>query len=910
MTAPGLPATFAGRQAEVGVVAEVLDRARRGAGGALVLWGEPGIGKTALLDHVTAASSDITPWVVRPARCESAVPFAGLYTLLRPVEHLIGALPVSSATALRGVLAGEPSGPGRLLTAVAVLSLLSSPALDRPVVVVVDDAHRLDAETAFVLGFVARRVRTDPVAILIADHDAPAGGPWEGLDTLAVGALPDQDAARLVAGAHPGIDEAAVTRAVDAGGGNPLALHELPTPVDDLTGAVPVGPRLRKSFAERLQTMRVPARELVVLLAAARTDGDQLALVRAAQSPGADQPVWDEANRSGLLAGTPDQPALRHPVVRAAVYAGASPSERRNAHGTLAAAFPPESRGHLWHRAATAPDVDEEIAGQLERTAPSGSGAVPILRRAAELSPDPAAATRRLAGAAVAAWHGGDATTARRLLADARSLTDEAQATRASRGLRGVLELAEGSLERAHRSLTRDIAELDDPRTGVELGAAALHAGWSAGRDDLVRETLAGLARLTTPGLPDVLPHVRRWWAPTTNPVEPVPSADLGDVMAQISGVESQLLPPSALGLVWGVDEPLADATHTLLGRHRRNADHTSLAAALARSARLDLAAGRWGAAEDAATEGLASAERIGAEHIAAECRGCLGWLAAARGDRPGVDRLAAHILQLAGPRRDRAVNASAQWSRGMVALAGGHADAALDLLARLDEPGHEAAHPIVALLACLDTVEAAVQARRPDIGERRVEALDAWTRRSGAPWARATTHLTRALLDEPVAERSYRAALDVPGASRRPYEHARAHLLYGEWLRRQRRRRDAAQQLDAAAQTFHALRAHPMLERARREQRLTTTPARRGSVAGTGLATLTAQELRVGQLAAEDLTNREIGARLRISDRTVGHHLSHVFAKLGVRSRRELAAAGLTGPRRRTDVTPLGGDG
>ncbi|MHA6630307.1 AAA family ATPase [Pseudonocardia sichuanensis] len=896
MRATGAPAPLVGRQAEIAAVTEVLDRARRGTGGALVLWGEPGIGKTALLDHVTAASPDIAVWAVQPARCESGTPYAGLYTLLRPVEHLIATLPVSQAAALRGVLAGEATGPGRLLTAVAVLSLVSAPAVDGPLLIVVDDAHRLDAETAFVLGFVARRVRTDPVVVLVAGHDAPAGGPWEGVDPLAVGPLADHDAAQLLAAAHPGLDATAVTRAVDAGGGNPLALHELPTRFDDRAGTVPVGPRLRKAFAERLQTMQPSARELVVLLAAARADGDQLTLARSVLSCDAEEPVWEETLRSGLLAGTPDRPALRHPVVRAAVYASASPSERRTAHQTLAAALPPGSRGHVWHRAATVHDVDEEIAGLLEQTVPPGAGAVPVLRRAAELSADPAAATRRLAGAAVAAWHGGDATMARRLLADARSLTDEVQATRASRGLRGVLELAEGSLERAHRSLSRDIAEFDDPRTRVELGAAALHAGWSAARDDLVGETLTRLAELATPGLPDVLPIVRTWWGPATDPPRAGSSAELGDVMAHISRVESQLLPTSPLGLVWGLDEPLADAVHALVRRHRRHADDTSLAAALARIARLDIAAGRWAAAEDAAAEGLASAERIGAEHIAAECRNCLGWLAAVRGDGRGVDQLTVRTLQLAAPRRDRAVSASAHWNRGMAALAAGRADAALDLLARLDEPGHEAAHPTVALLAGLDTIEAAVHARRPAIGRRRAEALDAWVRRTGAHWARFTAHLARALLDEPAAERSYRAALDVPGASRRPFDHARARLLYGEWLRRQRRRQDARRQLDAAAETFHALGARPMLERARREQRLTTAPARRATAAGTGLAALTAQERRVAQLAAGDLTNREIGARLRISDRTVGHHLSQVFAKLGLRSRRDLAATGIAG--------------
>ncbi|MGY5634052.1 AAA family ATPase [Streptomyces sp. UC1A3] len=319
----------------------MLDRARRGTGGALVLWGEPGIGKTALLDHVTAASPDFAPLAVQPARCESGTPFAGLDTLLRPVEHLIAALPVSQASALRGVLAGEAGAAGRSLTAVAVLSLLSALAVDRPLLIVVDDAHRLDAETEFVLGFVARRVGTDPVVVLVAGHDAPAGGSWEGVDALAVRPLADDHAAQLVGAAHPGLDGPEVARAVKAGGGNPLALHELPVPVDDLAaGTVPVGPRLRKAFAERLQTLPAPAREFVVLMAAARADGDQLTLARSARSRAAEEPVWEEMIWSGLLAGTPDRPALRHPVVRAAVYASASPLSAGRPTGPWLPRFP------------------------------------------------------------------------------------------------------------------------------------------------------------------------------------------------------------------------------------------------------------------------------------------------------------------------------------------------------------------------------------------------------------------------------------------------------------------------------------------------------------------------------------------------------------------------------------------
>ncbi|GAB2785251.1 hypothetical protein GCM10027073_17200 [Streptomyces chlorus] len=321
----------------------------------------------------------------------------------------------------------------------------------------------------------------------------------------------------------------------------------------------------------------------------------------------------------------------------------------------------------------------------------------------------------------------------------------------------------------------------------------------------------------------------------------------------------------------------------------RRRCERTRLALALAQTAMLDNVAGRWTEAESSATEGLRLAEDVGADHIASYCRTSLGWLAAARGDERAVAEVAARTLETSLPRGVRALSAAAYWNRGMASLFHGRPEEALATLVRLAEPGHGAEHPTFALLAALDTAEAAVHVGRHDLAEERVRALEAWVRRTGAPWARSAAHVARALLGGPRVENAFRAALDVPGTRSHPLLHARAQLFYGEWLRRGRRRIDARIQIGGAIEVFDRLGAEPLHRRAQREQDLTGPPGGRGSPDTREVNGLTAQEQRVAQLAAKQLTNREIAVHLRISHRTVGHHLGNVFAKLGINTRAEL---------------------
>ncbi|MFD3980219.1 ATP-binding protein [Streptomyces griseus] len=902
----GAPADAAGelcgRGEETALLDELLAQARDGTGGALVLWGEPGVGKSALLRYVHDRAADFVRLSHSATRPEADLAHAGLHGLLRPVTDRIESPTTARAAALRAAL-GEGGGPvDRLAVGAAVLSLLCELAERQPVLVVVDDGQWLDEATGLCLGIVARRARAHPVVVVLADHSDPATRPWQGLAAVRVDALTDESARRLLATAAPLADEATVRKMIRETGGNPLALHELAALGGDFDEteyhrqrrSPRVGPRLRRAFRAAIEALSPPAR-LLTVLAAAEEHGDRLTVQRAGRASGAGDAAWDEVADAGLLRVVGDRVLFRHPVVSRAVYEGCGGAARQQAHRVLAATMPDGAEERAWHLAAMAPDRDENVARLLERTADRSrirggtETAARSLWRAAELSPAPIDASRRLAGAARAFWDAGCAATAERLLDDAERLAPGPHIARRSGGLRGVIEFTRGRPEVAHHYLTTDMNHVSDPGAVLELGTLALRAAWSAGRGDLQDGALELLRELDVDG-PTVSPGTPAWWR-GDGPADATPAAmcaaDEADVRARAT--IPPLLPPAPLGLAWGIDGPMGDVLRRRIPHLRRRDDPPRLAIALAQAAMLDNVAGRWAEAESSAVEGLRLARDMGADHIASHCRTSLGWLAAARGDERTVAEATARSLETSLPQGVRALSAAAHWSRGMASLFHERPEEALDSLMRLTEPGHGAEHPTFALLAALDTAEAAVRLGRHDLADERVRALEAWARRTGAPWARLAGYVTRALVGGAGAEDAFRAALDVPGARSHPLLHARAQLLYGEWLRRGRRRIDARVQIGGAIEVFDRLGAEPLHRRARREQDLTGPPGGRGSPGTGAMHRLTAQEERVARLAAERLTNREIAVQLRISHRTVGHHLGNVFAKLGINTRTEL---------------------
>ncbi|MDX2394072.1 AAA family ATPase [Streptomyces sp. DK15] len=892
-----------GRDKEKTELDGVLHGARKGAGSAVMLWGDPGIGKTALLEYATAAADDFTVLSCRGTRMESGLAFAALHELLWPAADRIDALPAPQAAALHGALGHSGDAADRFLIGVATLTLLSELACAKPVLITVDKADLLDEPTAECLAFVVRRLRTEPVALLFTGHGDPAAdGLWELLPGLEVTPLSDGDAGDLVRHDRPGADAESVRRTVRMAAGNPLALRELPS-VDE-GGAepgesgerIPVGPLLRRAFGARTARLS-PLAQTVLLVAAAEDLGDPHAVREAAAALGAGTAAWDEAVRSGLVLVADGRIRLRTALVAAVVYEEAPFARRQSVHRALARALHGSQGGDLraWHLAAAADTADEEVAALLEHSARSGwtrggyASAARALRRAAELSPVPADAARRLALGALAAWGDGQVATARELLDRADRLAEGDAVVRASEGLRGVIEFAHGDQERAHRLLLHATHAVAEPEQAVRLACLAVRAGWSGGSAERQAEALRRLEELGGEGAAAaLLPLIKQWWGTGPGTGAP-PPAD--EAFALLGSASWHLIPPAPLAVAWGAEQPLARAYQRELETLRRTGAVSALMLTVPQTATIDIVRGRWTQAAANAADTLRVAEEIGADHAASQCRNTLAWLAALRGDEGTVAELTAKTLELSVPRGVRALTAAAYWNRGMAALFAGRAPEALEVLLRLAEPGHRAAHATFALLAAADTVEAASSAGLCAAGADALRCLQEWARDTGAAWAVAAALRSAALLAEEGAEELFLAALSVPGAADHPFAHARTRLLYGEWLRRARRRTDARVQLAEAAETFQRLGATPLLERSLHEQELTGQRLRRAESYGTGgEPLLTPQEMRVARLGADGLTNREIAAQLLISPRTVGHHLANVFPKLGIVARAELA--------------------
>lgn len=428
-----------GRRQEQAALDRLLDGARQGDGATLVLWGDPGIGKTALLEYVAeSAAADFTVLRCGGTRLESGLTFAALHELLWPVTERISTLPEPQANALNGALGTSNDMADRFLIGVAVLTLVGELARERPVLIVADDAQWLDEPSAQCLAFVARRLRNEPVVMLLTGHDDPVDGPWEKLAALEVGELSDEDARLLARAVAPQADESVIRRTIRAAAGNPLALQELTTSVaaDDISAhpladeRIAVGPRLRRAFRARIERMSPPART-ALLVAAADDRSARSTMYQAGLVLGLDAVAWDEALHSGLLTKRSDgQIRFRHQLMEAVVYEEAPPANRRAVHHALASVLTGENADELrpWHLAAASEAVgrlDDEVARLLEESAHRSwargacATAARALRRAAKLSSSMDDAARRLAHGARAAWEAGHVDVARRMLEQA-----------------------------------------------------------------------------------------------------------------------------------------------------------------------------------------------------------------------------------------------------------------------------------------------------------------------------------------------------------------------------------------------------------------------------------------------------------------------------------------------------------
>ena len=910
---PSRASGLLGRRDECAALDGVVAGVRAGRSHVLVLGGEAGAGKSALLDHLVARSSGCR--VARAAGVESEMELAysGLHQLCAPMLDRLDRLPGPQRDAL-GAALGRTVGddaPDRFLVGLAVLSLLSEVAEERPLLCVIDDAQWQDRASAQTLAFVARRLLAEPVGMVFAVREPSDGLDLAGLPRLDVGGLGDADARRLLASAiHGPLDVRLRDRIVSEARGNPLALLELPrglTPGElaggfGPAGAMPLANRIELSFTRQLEVLPEESRRLL-LVAAADPVGDAALLWRAADRLGLAGVAADPATAAGFLEiglGV----RFRHPLMRSAVYRAATVTDRQRAHAALAEATDPDTDPdrRAWHRAHAAGAPDEALAMELERSAGraqarGGIAAVAaFLTRATELTPDPARRGARALAAAQAKLDIAATDTALELLATARlGPLDELEQARLER-LLGQIAFTTQRGRDAPRLLL-DAAQRLDPldaevarETHLEAMAAAMFAGRLGGRPD-VRDV--GIAARAAPAAP-----------------QPPRAVDLlvdGLATRFTEGYEAGVAPiRRALEAFLAVGEPAQDDMrwlwlacrlaqdvwddelwHELATRGFRVPRETGALSLIPIGNTYRAALHVHEGAFDAATALIEESDAIVAETNIAPLGFAKAILGAWRGEETGALALYDWGRRSVLERGEGMALGGLSWARALLYNGlGRHAEA---LVAA--QQGCE--HDDVGMYAwsLVELVEAGARADAPDVAADALDRLSERTGAVGTDWALGIEAGSRAQLsDGSAAESLYQEAIERLGRTRGAVHLARAQLRYGEWLRRENRRVDARDQLRAAHEAFSGMGALAFAERARGELLATGETLRRR--AAETRDELTAQEAQVARLAGDGHTNAEIGAQLFLSPRTVEYHLHKVFVKLDVSSRKELRTA------------------
>ncbi|GAA3953287.1 hypothetical protein GCM10023085_39650 [Actinomadura viridis] len=926
------PAAPYGRDRELETIGALLARARAARGGALTILGGPGLGKSTLLEAAAgpAGSAGFRVLRARGVRQECAVPYAGLHRLLRPLSDAIARLPRGHADALAPVADGGagPATPPFALYA-AVRALLAEAAADGPVLCRVDDAHRLDRVSLEALAFAARRAEDVPVAFLFAARSGHPGSPvgdcLGDLPYLVLDPLDEAAGLRVLEGLVPGpLDEETAAEVAALAGGNPLALVELAAALTpgQLAGtappprALPEGGVLRSHYRRRYLRLTDGARRLV-LMAAADDRLDLAALTRAAGAARIDLRELEWARASGLIRVDGDRVGVPGPVVRSSVYADAAPAERRAVHALLAGILDGdcETARRDWQRAALATEPDDALAARLADAARSlgdagrHADAARFWRRAATLATAPGVRADRYLAAARSSWDAGRARQARALLRRARPHTGDPVRSGRADLLQGEIEMGDGMPVMALwilRDAADRLAEADPPlalRALLRASAAADAAGDPHCHEAIARRAIEIAVRAPSAGSPGPsgpageVEAIHDYFAGTRAAAlgrREEASGRLRRVLAAADAADDADLGAAAVAaaLALGEDRRARDLAARAAARTGRRPGEAAEPHALTRLAHCEILLGLYPAAEATAREGLRLAGAAGRRDQVAENRAVLALLAAFRGDR---DAALAHLDGPAGegggsgPVRAGSLDT---WARACLDLAD---DRPADAAARLRHPGGAGpGHPVLGPLAVPHLVEAAVRADRHERALRAFAAFERWAAEGRGPGRAALAARCRALLagDGAAAGEHFEEALRLHEDGGSPFELARTALLYGSRLRRGRRPRDARAHLRNAAQIFQRAGAERWAARARAELRaagetLDRPERERGP---DPLEGLTAQQAHIARLVAEGATNREIAARLVISPRTVDGHLRNIFARLGLRSRIELA--------------------
>ncbi|HET9244108.1 MAG TPA: AAA family ATPase [Gaiella sp.] len=900
-----------GRESECARIDELLHRARLGRSGALVLRGEAGIGKTALLDYAAERARDAT--VVRALGVESEVEieFSSLFEICRPLFAHLDELPEQQAGALRAALGlGPPLALDRYAIGAATLGLFAAAAEAQPLLVLADDGQWLDPASADAVLFATRRLEADRVVVLFAARDGD-DRPFEapGIESLRIGPL-GLDHAKAVLVRRGEIDDRVAERLFEGTRGNPLALVEvlsLLTPEqlrgdEPLEEPLPVGAGVERAYARRAAELPEEART-ALLVAAVSASSSLSPVIGALAELGLDAGALEPSEDAGLIDLADGRLTFRHPLVRSAVYQAAAASERRAAHRALADAWcdaGPEERA--WHLAAAALGPDEDVAAALEFAAGEArrrsgfAAAATALERSARLSTDPALRMARLAAAADAAWGAGRAAAASALAAEVLGDATPPELRARVLRLRGAVEYFTGDASAAADALLEAVSLLETTDAAAAVSAAA--------------DAVMALVRARGPERALETAHIARALAPEDgSELDFEATATLGYALCftgRYAEAEPHLrravaLMASSTSVPTPFQAARLAATLAWLGRYEEGYGYMSrivsrtravgavgaLAYLLAGTAWQAMHAGRWAEAEADAGEAYELAEQVGQTATAIQALGVLAWIHGLRGDDAGCLRYGEETRQRANEAGYRLYGLLVSGCFGVLHLGAGRIDAAIDELEVIARYADERQLRIPGIAPQLELAEALVRADRAEEAERLLVSFER-SELVADPYLLAVSKRTRGLLaaDDEFDAR-FEEAISLHAAIPNPFALARTRLCYGERLRRAGRRLDAREQLRGALDVFERLRAETWAERARAELRTSGEKLRRRD--DSRGEELTPQELQIALHVAEGKTNKEVGAALFLSHKTIEFHLSRIYRKLDISSRAEL---------------------
>jgi DNA-binding CsgD family transcriptional regulator len=889
----------------------LIARARRGQSAALVVHGEPGIGKTSLLEYAAASARGFKILRARPLESESELAFAGLSELLRTILHLLVRIPSPQWTALAGALALGPPMPGdRFAVAAATLSLLAAAAEEGPVLAMADDAHWLDTPSREALLFAGRRLGSEGILLLLGMRDRE-WIPLSGLETLELPGLPAVAAAALVERTRAHIDAAVRNRLVADTFGNPLAILEAIATLTEaellgrtpIARPLPVGNSLEQAFAQQLDGLPGDTR-CALLIAASSDTGDAGEIVRAIAEAGLGPSALEPAERVGVIALTGERLEFRHPLVRSAAYHLHDPVERRSAHRALAAAVDSGAAERAaWHLAAGSSGPDEAVAAMLETSARSAltrnayAASASAFESAALLSLNDRNRLHRMIGAGRALWLGGEGERAAALLEGVLDLADDPRTRADLQELRGLAMLFASPLSETYAMLVTEADRVrphDTARAAALLANAALTcfmAGDLAGAEEIAQRALSEAEPKAGPTATMVLAHVRANLGGVDEALvllKPLlESLDSIDPLGALSFV----LSGTAQSLVWIEQWVHARRIFDRIIRAARTAGAPAvLPFPLALLSEFELRRGRIAAAYAAAAESVQLATETRQTGLSSYSLVTMGRVEAVLGHDEDCRAHVAAGLEFARRTGSYSIEIYAASTLGLLELSRGRADRAVFHLA--DCASLEEYYGIGHLLPTVtqwaaDLVEAHIRSGAAEEAKRSLATLEDKASRTGLRWANAGAARCRGMLaNEDCYEQEFEAALALFDGEME-FERARTQLALGMRRRRSRRRADARDALHKALAYFERGGAESWAEQARAELMASGETPPSGTAAS--LRSLTPQELQVALIVAQGNTTREAAAALFVSPKTVEFHLGNTYRKLGVRSRAEL---------------------